>query len=97
MNKAKITKLKTSSLTTEEFERLGKKEANVKWLFKHYDELSKKYSDKFIAVRGKRVIDNSVDYEKLVKELHNKYGDNFCTIAIKLVLKKEIEHIPTIF
>lgn len=47
----------------------------LKWFSENYEKLRSKFKNKFIALRGKRVVMESKRMEDLVNELSKKYGN----------------------
>ena len=45
------------------------------WIGERWEELREKYPDKYIAVRGGRVIDFDEDKERLRRRLKERFGD----------------------
>jgi len=48
---------------------LEKFEVNGAWLNEHYNEIYKKYRSEFIAVKDRKIIAHSPDFEVLLEEL----------------------------
>ncbi len=73
------------SESDRDFAKYEKLKDNFDWFYSNYDELKGDYSNRYVAVKGKRPIDNDCDLERLVKRL------NICnceeSIAIEYVCK----------
>ena len=72
---------------------LSRYEENVRWLSTHYDRLKMKYSDEWVAVLNKAVVDHDRELVRLVGRLREKYPDAYSEIAVEYVTVREIELI----
>jgi len=72
---------------------LSSYEENAKWLGKHYEELKKKFSNEWVAVLDKTILDHDHDLNKLVKRLCKKHPEAYSQIAVEYITTKEIELI----
>jgi hypothetical protein len=65
---------------------LGKLERlaeNFKWFYAHKDCLRREYKNEYVAVKDRKVLDNDVKLERLVKRLNLRKNDE--SIAIEFV------------
>lgn len=65
---------------------------NSKWLIEHYQELTKEYNNKFVAVQNKKVIAVDVNPFKLLEKL-KKMGVDISTVAIDFVTSDPLLYI----
>ena len=64
----------------EKLERLAE---NFEWFHAHKDNLKREYKNQHVAVKGKKILDNDVKLERLVKRLNLTDYDE--SIAIEYV------------
>ena len=62
-------------------------ENDTEWINRHQEELTKKYSEKFIAVKGSKILAADRDFESVLKELESK-GVSPAETVIRFVFKK---------
>ena len=48
---------------------------NMEWFRAHYEELKRKYPNKFVAVYNGSAIDSDADSYRLINRLRRKHGD----------------------
>lgn len=70
-------------LSGAEFQKLIESEKNEKWIIVHYDELKKEYQNKWIAVKGQKVIAWGTNYSSLLADLKKKCGEEFCEVVLR--------------
>ena len=56
-------------------EELKSGNKDLKWYSKNYQELKKKYSNKFIAIKDQNVVFNASKLDILLKHLRDKFGN----------------------
>jgi len=78
---------------TKTVEILSEHQSNLDWFNAHYSELKKRYSDKWIAVRGSGVVDSDRSHSKLVVRLKRKHGSEYSKLAVIYISKRPIELI----
>jgi hypothetical protein len=66
-------------------------QSNNRWIIENYDELKKQYSDQWIAVLSKTVVDHDPDLKKLVKRLKANRIKVYNQIAVEHVFSEEVE------
>jgi hypothetical protein len=66
-------------------------QSNNRWIIENYDELKKQYSDQWIAVLSKTVVDHDPDLKKLVKRLKANRIKVYNQIAVEHVSSEEAE------
>ena len=66
-----------------DLEKLEKLARNFKWFHAHKGNLQREYKNEYVAVKGKRILDNDVKLERLVKRLNLRNYDE--SIAIEYV------------
>ena len=64
------------------------KDENFDWIGKNYDELAKRYGDRWIAVLDKKVIADDDSLEKLKKRVKEMVGERFDEVVFEFVTKK---------
>lgn len=62
------------------------------WLFTNIKKLRKSYSNKFVAVKHRRIIESDADIEKLILKLKAKKEDP-ATLVLEYVPKEEVAMI----
>jgi len=65
-------------------------EEDFAWIGEHWKELREKYPGKYIAVRGKRVVDFDEDKERLKRRLKKRFGDTW-DIIITFIPAEELK------
>jgi ABC-type phosphate/phosphonate transport system ATPase subunit len=75
------------TMNTAEVQILKAMESDTEWINKHQDELTKKYSERFIAVKNGKVMAADKDFENLLKELGKK-GISPAEAMIRFIFKK---------
>ena len=60
------------------------------WIGEHWEELRKRYPGRYIAVKGKQVIDFDEDRERLKHRLKKRFGDIW-DIVITFIPAEEIK------
>lgn len=65
---------------------MGKFKHNERYLENNYNEIEKRYCDKFVAVDDGQIIATNERIEKLIKEL-DRNNKNAPTVIIKLISK----------
>lgn len=73
----------------QELHILNNIENDSEWLYSHYEEIRERFSDKFIAVKNRNVIESDASMENLVKKLEKK-GENPSFLLTKFITRKEI-------
>ena len=68
-----------------DLDKLERLADNFEWFYSNYKELKRAYSNRYVAVKEKRPIDNDCDQERLVKRLNLCNCDE--SIAIEYVCK----------
>ena len=63
-------------------------ENDLAWVIANYDDLIKKYAEKFIAVLDSKVIEHASKIEELVKLLSSKYQEDLPRILVEFIYKK---------
>ena len=66
-----------------DLEKLERLADNFKWFYSHKDSLRREYRNEYVAVKGKKVLDNDARLERLVKRLNLRNYDE--SIAIEHV------------
>jgi len=74
-----------------DLEMLEALEADSKWVTDHYDDL-KKYENKVIAIKNRKVIGVSDRLDKLLKELEDK-KENTAFLLIEAIPPKDASFI----
>ena len=64
----------------EKLENLAK---NFEWFHAHKGNLQREYKNEYVAVKGRKILDNDVKLERLVKRLNLRNYDE--SIAIEYV------------
>ena len=72
---------------------LSRYEENVKWIVKNYENLKGRFTDEWVAVLNKAVVDHDLSLDRLVERLRKKYPEAYNEIAVEYVTTKEIELI----
>jgi len=75
------------TMNTAEVQILKAMENDTEWINAHQEELTKKYSEKFIAVKNSRVMAADRDFESVLKELEKK-GVSPAEAVIRFIFKK---------
>jgi hypothetical protein len=65
-------------------------QSNNRWIIENYGELKKQYSDQWIAVLSKTVVDRDSDLKKLVKRLKANLIKVYSQIAVEHVSSEEV-------
>jgi len=65
---------------------------NGNWLDLNYEEIRRKYPNKFIAIKNKRIIAESDDIDKLIKKLISMKED-LNKVLIEFIPGKDTEFI----
>lgn len=73
----------------EELKLLEKFQQDNRWLAENYHQLRKKYLNKFIAVKDKKVIDYDTDFNKLIERLEKK-GEDLGRIVIEFMPPEDL-------
>ena len=74
-------------------EEIKKFEENSRWFSRHYDELSRKYPDEYVAVYNCRIVDHDRDLDRLISRINRKYKDSSRVIAVEFVSSRKVELI----
>lgn len=74
-------------------QQLGAFEQDMRWIDRHYDELKRRYSERFVAVHQQGVVDSDPELERLMNRLEKRYGEKAGRIAVKYITKKKVELI----
>jgi len=69
-----------------ELELLNSVESDLEWFQYNYENLKKKFCDRFIAIKKKKVIDVDEDLKTLIKKLKDK-GEDTTKVLIKFISK----------
>jgi uncharacterized protein (DUF1778 family) len=69
---------------------ISKAAENRGWVDANYMSLTEKYSNRWVAVLDKTVIDSDTDLQKLARRLRKKLGERYSEIAMEYVTKKPI-------
>jgi len=69
-----------------ELELLNDTENDLEWFKYNYENLKKKFCDRFIAIKKREVIDVDEDLKILIKKLKDK-GEDPAKIFIKFISK----------
>lgn len=69
---------------------ISKAAENRGWANANYMNLTEKYSDQWVAVLDKAVIDNDADLQKLARRLRKKLHERYSEVAMEYVTKKPI-------
>ena len=64
----------------DKLERLAN---NFKWIHNQYDNLKKKYDNKYVAIKNRKILDKDTNLERLVKRLNIRNYDD--SIAIEYI------------
>ena len=70
-----------------EVQILREMENDTEWINVHQEELTKKYSERFIAVKSGRVVAADGNFESVLKELKKK-GVSPAEAVIRFIFKK---------
>lgn len=74
-------------MNTAEVQVLKAMENDTEWINVHQEELTKKYSERFIAVKSGKVMAADKDFENVLKELYKK-GISPAEAMIRFIFKK---------
>ncbi len=67
-------------------------EKDIKWLNDHKEELRKDYKNKFVAIKGNKILDSGADVDDLIKKLKNK-GIDPSFVLVEFITEKEMKLI----
>jgi ABC-type phosphate/phosphonate transport system ATPase subunit len=74
-------------MNTAEVQVLKAMENDTEWINAHQEELTKKYSERFIAVKSGKVMAADKDFENVLKELYKK-GISPAETVVRFIFKK---------
>jgi len=55
------------------FEELKQGNEQLEWLTKHYEELRKRYKNRYVAIKDKKIVMDDSDIERLIKRLQQEH------------------------
>jgi len=76
----------------QELEMINEMEQDNKWLVSNYEEIRRKYENKFIAIKDKNIIASNPTLEGIIKDLKEK-GENPSFVLIEFIHKKDFKII----
>ena len=72
-----------NDFANSDLEKLERLAENFEWFYSHKDNLKTEYKNEYVAVKGKKILDNDIKLERLVKRLNLTNYDE--SIAIEFV------------
>lgn len=63
-------------------------ETDLDWFIENHDKLADRYSNKYVAILGGKVIGDDSSIEKLEKSLQNEYGQYLSHILVEFVYEE---------
>lgn len=74
-------------------QQLKEFEDDVLWLERRSDKLKRKYSDEYVAVHERKVIDHDPSLERLMERLRERYPEDSDKVAVKYISRKKFEMV----
>lgn len=69
---------------------ISKATENRTWVRTNYVNLTKKYSDRWVAVLDKAIIDDDKNLQKLARRLRKKLDKRYAEVAMEYVTEKPV-------
>ena len=57
-------------IAKSDLDKLERLADNFEWIHKQYDRLKEKYDNQYVAIKDRKIVDNDIDHDKLVKRLN---------------------------
>lgn len=76
--------MKQQKLTGKDFAQYSE---DLKWFYDNYESLLDSFSDKFVAVLEKSIIDSDTNIEQLRNKLLSKYSEKYPSIFIDYIYR----------
>ena len=74
-------------------QQLERFERDMDWLQKHFDDLTEKYPNEYVAVLDEKVVDHNIDLRRLMGRIEAKYPKELDRVAIKFISPEKVELI----
>ncbi len=68
-------------------------EDNSKWIDQNYEQLTRKYNRRWIAVLDKKVIDSDKNLDKITARLRKRLGNKYSGVVVEYITNKPLNMI----
>lgn len=77
----------------QRIDELKQFEEDMNWINEHYEELKQNYSEQYVAVHNRTVVDHDKEIKNLMARLREKYRERASSLAIEFITAKKDELI----